>query len=104
MWEEEFTLTVEEDHAEVNSRLPHRQSLRALSEHPPPRTARQLELVVFNFDNGGHQFVGSTLLRLSEIESGEPFDEWLPLTLRNCLPRTEPPLPPRKFRNPYRQI
>jgi Ca2+-dependent lipid-binding protein len=57
VWEEEFTLIVEEDNSE-------------------------LELVVYNFDNGGHQFVGSVLVRLAEMESGEPIDEWYPLTLR----------------------
>lgn len=57
VWEEEFTLMVEEDNSE-------------------------LELVVYNFDNGGHQFVGSVLVRLAEMESGEPVDEWYPLTLR----------------------
>ena len=61
VWEEEFTLTVEEEDSE-------------------------LELVVYNFDGSSqHKFVGSVVIRLQEIENGETTDEWYPLSLHPSL-------------------
>jgi hypothetical protein len=45
----------------------------------------ELELVVYNFEKGGHQFVGSVIVTLAELESGETSDEWFPLLLHPSL-------------------
>eukprot|EP00290_Baffinella_frigidus_P055694 CAMPEP_0180341968 /NCGR_PEP_ID=MMETSP0989-20121125/1495_1 /TAXON_ID=697907 /ORGANISM="non described non described, Strain CCMP2293" /LENGTH=128 /DNA_ID=CAMNT_0022330813 /DNA_START=95 /DNA_END=478 /DNA_ORIENTATION=+ len=61
VWEEEFSLIVEEEDAEI-------------------------ELVVYNLEqHGSHRFVGSAVLRLSDLESGETSDEWYLLSLHPDL-------------------
>ena len=45
----------------------------------------ELELVVYNFEKGGHKFVGSVVVKLAELESGETSDEWYPLQLHPAL-------------------
>mmetsp|Transcript_8557 Transcript_8557/g.20217 ORF Transcript_8557/g.20217 Transcript_8557/m.20217 type:complete len:186 (+) Transcript_8557:214-771(+) len=91
VWEEEFTLIVEEARAE-------------------------LEVVVYDWNKNGHRFVGSVVVQLSDIEQGDTVDEWYPLRLHpqirpqnGQLPTPEPtvrvqitlsrirfePLPPR---------
>ncbi len=45
----------------------------------------ELELVVYNFEKGGHKFVGSVIVTLAELESGETSDEWFPLLLHPSL-------------------
>jgi hypothetical protein len=70
VWEEEFSLTVEEEESE-------------------------LELVVYNFDGGSaHKFVGSVVIRLQEIENGETTDEWYPLSLHPSLRKGRGPEDP----------
>mmetsp|Transcript_42078 Transcript_42078/g.132596 ORF Transcript_42078/g.132596 Transcript_42078/m.132596 type:complete len:181 (-) Transcript_42078:400-942(-) len=60
-WDEEFSLMVEEDNAE-------------------------LEMVIYSFHkSGSHTFVGSVIVRLHDIENGETVDEWYPVKLNQGL-------------------
>jgi hypothetical protein len=55
------------------------------SLHQVEEANAELELVVYNFEKGGHKFVGSVIVTLAELESGEKSDEWFPLLLHPSL-------------------
>ncbi len=45
----------------------------------------ELESVVYNFEKGGHKLVGSVIVTLAELESGESSDEPFPVLLHPSL-------------------
>jgi hypothetical protein len=82
VWEEEFTLVVSASLLMFINCFLFTESFRSVQVE---EANAELELVIYNFEKGGHKFVGSVIVKLAELESGETVDEWYPLQLHPSL-------------------